>query len=119
MQITFRGAARTVTGSMHEIQTGSRRFLLDCGMFQGRRRETEAKNRAFPIRPGSIDAMVLSHAHIDHSGRIPLLVKQGFRGPVHTTSATSIGMGASARKTPVAVATPFPPPLPRRKIGLT
>lgn len=88
MKLTFHGAAGCVTGSLHHLEVDGRQYLLDCGMFQGRRRETEKKNREFPLRPGAIDAMVLSHAHIDHSGRIPLLVKQGFSGPVHTTSAT-------------------------------
>lgn len=88
MQITFRGAARTVTGSMHEIQTGSRRFLLDCGMYQGRRSEAAQRNTRFPFPPSEVDALLLSHAHIDHSGNIPNLTSKGFGGPIFTSSAT-------------------------------
>ena len=88
MQITFRGAARTVTGSMHEIQTGSRRFLLDCGMYQGRRSESAERNTHFPFPPSEVDALLLSHAHIDHSGNIPNLTSKGFGGPIFTTPAT-------------------------------
>ena len=88
MQITFRGAARTVTGSMHEIQTGSRRFLLDCGMYQGRRSESAERNTHFPFAPSEVDALLLSHAHIDHSGNIPNLTSKGFGGPIFTTPAT-------------------------------
>lgn len=88
MQLTFRGAARTVTGSMHEIQTGHRRFLLDCGMYQGRRKESAERNKHFPFPPSEVDALLLSHAHIDHSGNIPNLTSNGFRGPIFTTPAT-------------------------------
>ncbi len=88
MQITFRGAARTVTGSMHEIQTGTRRFLLDCGMYQGRRSEAAERNKHFAFPPSEVDALLLSHAHIDHSGNIPNLTSNGFHGPIFTTSAT-------------------------------
>ena len=73
---------------MHVVESEARRILLDCGMFQGRRKEAEKLNRDFPIDAASIDAVVLSHAHIDHSGRLPLLVKQGFRGPIYATPAT-------------------------------
>jgi len=85
----FWGAARTVTGSKHLLlgRTGS--LLLDCGLFQGRRAESEARNRALPFAALSVDALVLSHAHIDHSGAIPLLVKSGFEGPIHATAATA------------------------------
>ncbi len=89
MNLTFHGAAGGVTGSMHEIEVGGRRYLLDCGMFQGRRKESEHLNRDFPIDASSIDAVVLSHAHIDHSGRLPLLVKNGFGGPIYATSASA------------------------------
>jgi metallo-beta-lactamase family protein len=88
MKLTFAGAAGTVTGSMHQIEVNGKRYLLDCGMFQGRRKEAEQRNRSFPFPPPSIDAVMLSHAHIDHSGRLPLLVKNGFRGPIYATSAT-------------------------------
>lgn len=86
--ITFLGAAGEVTGSCHLLAVGSRRVLLDCGLFQGAE-AAEARNREpFPFDPGSIDAVVLSHAHLDHSGRLPLLVKQGYRGPIYTHPAT-------------------------------
>ena len=88
MKITFQGAAGAVTGSMHQLEADGKKYLLDCGMFQGRRKEAEQHNRNFPFPASSIDAMVLSHAHIDHSGRIPLLVKNGFQGPIYTTPAT-------------------------------
>jgi len=89
MQITFRGAARTVTGSMHEIQTGASRILLDCGMYQGHRKEAAARNKHFPFPPSEVDALLLSHAHIDHSGNIPNLTSNGFSGPIFTTAATT------------------------------
>ncbi|MBM3788023.1 MAG: MBL fold metallo-hydrolase [Acidobacteria bacterium] len=88
MQITFRGAARTVTGSMHEIQSAGKRIVLDCGLYQGRRKEAAARNRNFPFPPSEVDAVLLSHAHIDHSGNLPNLVKRGFSGPIFTTPAT-------------------------------
>jgi len=89
MHVTFYGAIREVTGSMHQLEAGKDRILLDCGLFQGRRKETEAKNRVFPVDPELITNMILSHAHIDHSGRIPLLVKGGFNGRVITTRTTA------------------------------
>ncbi len=89
MQITFYGAVREVTGSMHLIETGKNRILLDCGMFQGRRKETDEKNRTFPIDPANLTNVVLSHAHIDHSGRIPILTKNNFHGRVFCTRATA------------------------------
>jgi metallo-beta-lactamase family protein len=88
MNLTFQGAAGGVTGSLHLLETGGKRYLLDCGMFQGRRKEAEKNNRQFPFDASSIDAVVLSHAHIDHSGRLPLLVRNGFRGPIYATPAT-------------------------------
>jgi metallo-beta-lactamase family protein len=88
MKITFRGAARTVTGSMHEIQTEGRRLLLDCGMYQGRRKEAAERNKHFPFPPAEVDTVLLSHAHIDHSGNLPNLTSNGFRGPIFTTPAT-------------------------------
>jgi metallo-beta-lactamase family protein len=88
MDIQFLGAAREVTGSCHVVRAAGRTVLLDCGMFQGRRRETDAKNRRLPVAVGEIDAIVLSHAHIDHSGRLPFLVAQGYDGPIHATAAT-------------------------------
>ncbi len=88
MKLTFYGAAQEVTGSMHIIEADGRTIVLDCGMFQGRRAESDAKNRQFPIDPATIDAVVLSHAHLDHCGRLPLLVKQGFAGTIYSTPAT-------------------------------
>lgn len=89
MKIRFYGAARTVTGSMHLVEVNNHKLLLDCGLFQGRRKESFTRNRTFPFRPDEIDAVILSHAHIDHSGNLPNLVKQGFNGPIYTTSATA------------------------------
>src|ERR1035438_8561289 len=88
MNLTFQGAAGGVTGSLHVLESDGKRYLLDCGMFQGRRKQAEKQNRDFPFPASSIDAVILSHAHIDHSGRLPLLVKNGFRGPIYTTPAT-------------------------------
>ena len=88
MRITFYGAAQEVSGSMHLIEVNDQRILLECGLFQGRRSETYERNLHFPFDPQTIDALVLSHAHIDHSGNIPNLVKQGFRGNIWCTAAT-------------------------------
>lgn len=89
MNVTFYGAAREVTGSMHLLTTDQDRILLDCGLFQGKRKESEVKNRMLPFDPRIVTNMVLSHAHIDHSGRIPLLIKAGFGGRVFCTRATA------------------------------
>ena len=89
MKLTFHGAAQTVTGSMHEVGAGGTRLLLDCGTYQGRRQEARERNSKLPIPAGSIDAVVLSHAHIDHSGNLPTLVKHGFSGPIWTSPATA------------------------------
>lgn len=88
MRLHFTGAAREVTGSSHLLQVNGRTILLDCGLYQGRRFEVQAKNRRLPYAASRIDAVVLSHAHIDHAGRLPYLVKEGFRGPIHSTVAT-------------------------------
>lgn len=89
MIIKFWGAARTVTGSMHLLQLkNGKKVLLDCGLYQGMGDEAEALNREFPCDPGEIDLMILSHAHIDHCGNIPQLVKMGFEGPIYCTHAT-------------------------------
>ena len=87
-RLTFWGAAGQVTGSMHLLEAAGARILLDAGLFQGRRSDAQALNRNLPFDPRRIDGIVLSHAHIDHSGRLPLLVKEGFHGPVYGTPAT-------------------------------
>jgi metallo-beta-lactamase family protein len=86
--ITFWGATRSVTGSMHRVDAYGQTLLLDCGLFQGPRSESLRRNREFPFRPRDIDAVILSHAHIDHCGNLPNLVRQGFTGPIYCTSAT-------------------------------
>jgi metallo-beta-lactamase family protein len=89
MRINFDGATQTVTGSQHLLNINGHNLLLDCGLYQGRRQESYERNRNFPYDPSKIDAVILSHAHIDHSGNLPNLVKQGYRGPIYTTSATA------------------------------
>jgi len=88
MHITFFGAAQTTTGSMHLVEVNGSRILLDCGLFQGKRKEAFERNRNLPYDPASIDKLVLSHAHIDHSGNLPTLVSRGFTGEIVTTPAT-------------------------------
>jgi metallo-beta-lactamase family protein len=88
MRLSFHGAAGEVTGSMHLLEVGNRKLLLDSGLFQGRREEARRKNEQWPADCTDVDAVVLSHAHIDHAGRLPLLVKKGFRGPIYCTPAT-------------------------------
>jgi metallo-beta-lactamase family protein len=88
MRVQFWGAAGTVTGSMHLLEVNGRKILLDCGLYQGRRKEAFERNRNLPFAPSEIDAVVLSHAHIDHSGNLPSLVRAGFSGPIYSTSAT-------------------------------
>lgn len=89
MKILFNGAARTVTGSRHLIEINGRRLLLDCGLFQGRRKDFYERNQHFDFDVSSVDAVILSHAHIDHSGNLPNLVKNGYEGPIFTTEATA------------------------------
>lgn len=89
MRIHFHGAAQTVTGSMHLIEVNGSKLLLECGLYQGSRQESFERNRTFPFEPQSIDAVILSHAHIDHSGNLPHLVKHGFSGPIYVTPATA------------------------------
>jgi len=89
MHVSFYGAVREVTGSMHMITTEQDRILLDCGMFQGRRREAKEKNKVMPFDPRLITNVVLSHAHIDHSGRLPLLTRKDFAGRIISTRATA------------------------------
>ncbi len=88
MNLGFHGAAQTVTGSQHLLSINGHRLLLDCGLFQGRRRETYRRNLNFPFDPAAVDAVILSHAHIDHSGNLPNLVRQGFEGRIHATAPT-------------------------------
>jgi metallo-beta-lactamase family protein len=88
MEIRFLGAAQTVTGSQHLISVNGSRVLLECGLFQGKRRDSFERNRNLPFDAASVDALVLSHAHIDHSGNIPNLVRNGFRGSIYCTFAT-------------------------------
>lgn len=89
MQVTFHGAAQTVTGSKHLLTTArGKKVLLDCGLFQNKGGDNESRNRHFGFDPSGLDYMILSHAHIDHSGNIPQLIRQGFKGPVYCTPAT-------------------------------
>ena len=89
MRIHFHGAAGQVTGSMHLVECAGKRVLLDCGMQQGSREMEAANADDFPFEPASIDALVVSHAHIDHIGRIPQLVARGFSGPIFAQEATA------------------------------
>ncbi|MEK6202192.1 MAG: MBL fold metallo-hydrolase, partial [Desulfobulbaceae bacterium] len=88
MKITFHGGAGTVTGSQHLIEVNGKTIMLDCGLFQGKRKEAFERNRSDFCRGREVDVLILSHAHIDHSGRIPCLVKNGFSGDIICTSAT-------------------------------
>jgi metallo-beta-lactamase family protein len=88
MKIAFHGAAQTVTGSRHLISLNGARLLLDCGLYQGRRKKTYERNLNFPFEPHTVDATILSHAHIDHCGNIPNFVKQGYEGPIYATPPT-------------------------------
>ncbi len=86
--LTFWGAAGSVSGSMHLLEVGNHKVLLDCGLHQGRREEARERNSRFPFHPHQIDAVILSHAHIDHCGNLPTLVRQGFSGPIYCTPPT-------------------------------
>jgi len=88
MHIQFCGAAQSVTGSRHLLTVNGQKLLLDCGLFQGRRAESVTRNQSFPFAPDTVDAMLLSHAHIDHSGNIPNMVKHGFHESIHCTAPT-------------------------------
>ena len=88
MKITFYGAAQTTTGSMHLVEANGKRILLDCGLYQGHRKEAFEKNRNLPFDPAKLDAVILSHAHIDHSGNLPQLVRHGFHGKVYARQST-------------------------------
>ena len=89
MKIKFCGAVNEVTGSCHLVTTGKHQILLDCGMFQGGKKEEAQNLEPFPFNPAEIECVILSHAHVDHCGRLPLLVKQGFTGPIYCTDATA------------------------------
>lgn len=89
MKLQFFGAVRSVTGSMHVIECGGKKVLLECGLYQGRREEARRRNRELPFDAAEIDAVTLSHAHIDHSGNLPNLVKSGYRGAIWATPATT------------------------------
>jgi len=97
MNITFHGAAQTVTGSRHLLSLNDHQLLLDCGLFQGRRKDTYSRNLNFPFDVPALDAAILSHAHIDHSGNLPNLVKQGYPGSINATSATAHLAGVMLR----------------------
>jgi metallo-beta-lactamase family protein len=88
MRLSFLGAAGTVTGSRHLVEWTGKRLLVDCGMFQGLREHRELNWEQFPVEPSSVDAVVLTHAHLDHSGWLPRLVNSGFSGPIYATAAT-------------------------------
>jgi len=88
MKLTIYGAAQTVTGSKHLLEINGRKLLLECGLFQGKRKDTYDRNLNFEFDPASLDAVILSHAHIDHSGNLPNLVKSGYSGPIYATPAT-------------------------------
>lgn len=88
MKLTIHGAAKTVTGSKHLLEINGKQLLLECGLFQGKRKKTYEYNLNFDFDPSGLDAVILSHAHIDHSGNLPNLVKQGYRGPIFATDAT-------------------------------
>ena len=95
MRITFHGATRQVTGSAHLLEIGPHRILLDCGLFDSNRLEPDSPNRQMPFDPRTLDAVIVSHAHNDHIGRLPCLLRQGYHGPVYSTPAT-----AEMRRTP-------------------
>jgi len=88
LEISFVGAAREVTGSCHLLRVNGRTVALDCGMFQGKRQESAEKNRKLPLPMEDLDAVVLSHAHIDHSGRLPFLIAEGYSRTIWATPAT-------------------------------
>lgn len=89
MRISFHGATKQVTGSAHLVEINNRRILLDCGLFESDRFNPESPNRQFDFDPASLDAVVVSHAHNDHIGRLPVLIRHGFKGPIYTTPATA------------------------------
>ena len=88
MKWTFYGAAQTTTGSRHVLDVDGTRLMVECGMFQGPRAESMERNSGFPFDPASVEAVVVSHAHIDHTGALPTLVKRGFAGNIYATNGT-------------------------------
>ena len=88
IELEMIGGAGTVTGSKYLVRTARSNVLLECGLFQGRRNESFERNRSLGVRAAEVDAVVLSHAHLDHSGALPVLWKHGYRGPIFATSAT-------------------------------
>ncbi len=88
MKVTFFGAAREVTGSCHLVETGTEKILVDCGMFQGGEEREKKNSDPFPFKASELDAVVLTHAHLDHTGRVPKLIREGFRGPIYGTNGT-------------------------------
>src|SRR5882672_6610136 len=88
MKLTFYGGVGEVMGSRHLLETDKAKILMDCGLFQGHRRESIERNHVFPFKPGTLACTLLSHAHIDHSGNLPLLVKSGFSSPIYCTPPT-------------------------------
>ena len=89
MKIHFLGATRTTTGSTYLLEINGKRLLLECGLYQGHREETTRRNCNFPFDPRQVDAVLLSHAHIDHAGNLPNFAKHGYDGPIHCTQATA------------------------------
>lgn len=89
MRLTFLGAAQTVTGSKFLLEISGKNFLVDCGLFQGQKELRERNWQRLPLHPSQLDAVLLTHAHIDHSGYIPRLVRDGFQGPIHCSQATA------------------------------
>ncbi|MCK9504386.1 MAG: MBL fold metallo-hydrolase [Porticoccaceae bacterium] len=87
MRLSLHGAAHTVTGSKHLLEVNGKKILLECGLFQGQRKKTYDYNLKFDFDPQSLDAVLLSHAHIDHSGNLPNLVRSGYQGSIFSTSA--------------------------------
>src|SRR3990172_8519534 len=88
MKLQFFGAVQTTTGSMHLLEANGKRIRLECGLFQGHRKDAFEKNRHIAVDTSTLDACILSHAHIDHSGNLPSLVKAGYKGPIYATPAT-------------------------------
>ena len=88
MKLTFLGAVGTVTGSKYLLETSSKRLMIDCGLFQGLKLLRLRNWAPFPIDPATVDAVILTHAHLDHSGYLPLLAKLGFKGSIHCSEAT-------------------------------